>query len=102
MCVKKVLNIGQLSYGIFENYEVKETIYNLKQWNQVWKKGEFRNALECIQVKKFIYIYIYPNLLGIFFSLELVIHFKFFDISKKFRWKMYICKNKRFYIENYF
>lgn len=58
MCVKKVLNIGQLLYGIFENYEVKETIYNLKQWNQVWKKGEFRNALECIQVKKFIYIYI--------------------------------------------
>lgn len=24
-------NIGQLSYAIFENYGVKETIYNLKQ-----------------------------------------------------------------------
>lgn len=47
-------------------------------------------------------LYIYPNLLGIFFSLELVIHFKFFDISKKLRWKMYIYKNKRFDIENYF
>lgn len=51
MCVKKVLNIGQLSYGIFENYEVKETIYNLKQWNQVWKKENSEMHLNVFKSK---------------------------------------------------
>lgn len=57
MCVKKVLNIGQLSYGIFENYGVKETIYNLNSEIRFEKKENSEMHFNVFKSKKIIYIY---------------------------------------------
>lgn len=71
-------------------------IVNLRQYKSGFKKrGEFRNTLECIKVKK------YPNLQQIFFlwNLKFSLCSWYICICKKIKMKMFMHKNKRFNIE---